>query len=665
MARRGNLTVGRIKALRWILLALSVVLVGGLAALYWLGRETKPESAFEEGPSVTDEAVQQIGRGFDHTVSHEGKPLLRIRGNRDRRDKEGNLHVEEVLITAYQRDGSRYEVSADQATYSLEKREAVLEGRVSLAGPDGFALRTPALTLREGGRWLESQRQVTFQYGVRNPLVGKAKNLQAFIEDGNFMLSDNVTLESAQPGGEPLSVAAQRVVFQRSMHLVRAEGGVLFKWGASHLRSQRVAAHLAPEDNRLQFVRGRWNVRAVMRDQDEQGRERNLLAEGDSIAMLMDETGRHPVRVELEKGPGDPAHLRRSVAKGDELFDIVAARIEADLADGRVSSAAASGGVTMEAKDAGGPRRQLTSRTANAVFTSAGTVARLEVQGGVDLVEGRRRVTGDRAVVTPEGTEAFGSPVVLVSERGELRAPQVRYASETSIAHASGGVEATMQQDDDNPLRRTPLADEGGPIRVQSTEAFWQDNAPRSFLFKGEVRAWSGDRVIRADQLRGVPDEQLLTASGSVESVWFMPPPEREGGAPRQVRVTAGTLAYSDRDDQLVYEDQVVVVDGTRTLKAAKLQVELDDQGEAERMIATGGVQLDAPAEGRTITAGRAEYDLGDERVVFHGAPVTLKDGKGGTLSGAQAVYSTADGKVRVTAAEEPLAAAAPGGGGD
>jgi lipopolysaccharide transport protein LptA/LPS export ABC transporter protein LptC len=664
--RKAKLTVGRIRALRWALLALSVVLVGGLAALYYVGREAKPEADVHDGPSVTDEAVQQLGRGFDHTVTHEGKPLLRIRGNRDRRDKEGNLHVEEVLITAFQQDGSRYEVAADVATYSLEKREAVLTGNVSLAGPEGFALRSAELTLREGGGWLESDTPVSFQYGAKTPLTGRAKTLRAFVERGHFMLGDGVSMTAERSDGEPpFTLTATRVVFQRAMHLLRAEGDVTLKWGRSHLRCDRVAAHLAPTDNRLQFVRARWQVRSVLHDQDEEGRDRHLLAEGATLALLMDHVGRSPSRLELERGQGAPAHLRRAVPSGDEAFDLVANRIEADLVDGRVSTASATGAVTLAIKQPSSPERRLTARSAAAVFTAAGEVARLQAQGGVTLAEGRQQITGERTVITPESTEAHGSPVVLVSDRGEVRAPQLTYTTETKLVHATGGVEATMTQREGNPMRQTPLAEGDGPIRVESAEAFWREE-PQSFLFRGKVRAWSGDRVIRAEQLRGEPEQQQLTAAGAVETVWFMPPPEQPAAGapagPRQVRVTAGTLAFDDRAGKLVYEDAVRVVDGDRTLQAAKLEVDLDDAGEAERMVATGDVRLEAPAEGRTITARRAEYDLGGQRVVFHGDPVTLKDAKGGTLSGAQAVYSTADGKVRVTAEEEPLTAARSGG---
>ena len=67
-----------------------------------------------------------------------------------------------------------------------------------------------------------------------------------------------------------------------------------------------------------------------------------------------------------------------------------------------------------------------------------------------------------------------------------------------------------------------------------------------------------------------------------------------------------------------------------------------------------------SPAEGRKITAERADHDLRAEQVIFQGTPVVLEDAKGGTLRGAQAVYSTNTGKVRVTGTNEPLPAATP-----
>ncbi|HEV8237832.1 MAG TPA: LPS export ABC transporter periplasmic protein LptC [Thermoanaerobaculia bacterium] len=685
MARRGILTVARIKAARWIALGVAAALLALIALLWFLGRAGKPELTTSEAENPRN--AQQVGKGFDHTITHEGKPLLRIRGKRDRYDKQGDLHVEEVLITAYQQDGSHYEVAADVATYNLQQKQAILEGHVSLAGPQGFALRTKKLTLKQGGRWLHSDSQVNFQWGLAPPIAGRAQELAAQINRGEFVLSGGVGLRSMQgqeapapapaPAstagleGEPFSMSAEVIVFQRPLHQLRADGKVLLKHGTSHLQADRLAVHLSPEENKLQFVRARWHVEGTFHDVDASGRNGFLIAEGDSLSVLFDDAGKLPTRIEIEGEGKQASHLRRGVDGGSTL-DLLAPQTQGDLAAGRLTTAHSAGGVTLVQETPQAPPRKLTARTADAELASDGTLAQVEVRGNVHVDDpGRGQLAAARAVVTPDRTDAYGAandPVHLDSPRGNLRAPQITYTRGEGVAHATGGVEATLPPGKGNPMEDTPLAGNDQPVQVQAEEAFWRDQ-PQSFTFKGKVRAWSGDRVIRADQLRGDNEQQQLAASGSVQTLWFLPPPKADAGAPagtgpRQVRVDAGTLVYSDREHRLVYSDGVRVVDGLRTLNSKDLTVELTAKGQARRMLATGEVKLEAPAEGRTITAERADYDVESRRVVFRGSPVTLVDKKGGTLSGKQAVYSMETAKVRVTAeAEEAPAAAAPGGG--
>jgi lipopolysaccharide transport protein LptA/LPS export ABC transporter protein LptC len=666
MPPRGLLTVARIKALRWAALGVAGALAATIGVLWVLGHNAKIE--LEPSGADRPRGAPNAGKNFDQTITHEGKPLLRIRASRDQFDNQGNLHVEEVQITAYQDDGSRYEIAADVATYNLQEKEAKLEGNVSLAGPQGFALRTKKLTLRQGGRWLDSETQVNFQWGTDPPLMGRANELHAQINRGEFVLSGDFGVRAMRGGeGEPFSISAGKLLFQRSLHQLRADGNVILKYGRSHLSADRLAAHLSPSDNRLQFVRARWGVKATLHDQDANGRPSFLIADGDSLAVLFDESGKVPTRVEVEGDGKQRAHLRRGVENAETL-DMLAANVEADLVLGRMTKAEASGAVALVEEGPEIAARRLTARTARAEVDPDGTLTLVEVQGDVHVVEaGRGDLRAARAIVTPDRTDAYGDPVRLDSPRGQLRAPQIVYTREGSLAHATGGVEAVLPPGKDNPMNETPLAETGEPVQVQAEEAFWRDE-PRSFWFKGKVRAWSGDRVLRADQLRGEAPEQRLSAAGNVQSVWFMPPPKageatEEGSrpaggraaGPRQVRVDADTLVYSDREHRLVYDGNVEVVDGERTLRSKTLTVDLTEKGAARRMQATGDVKLEAPAEGRTITAERADYDVDTRRVVFRGSPVTLVDKKGGTLSGKQAVYSMATGKVRVTAEAEEV----------
>jgi LPS export ABC transporter protein LptC/lipopolysaccharide transport protein LptA len=656
MPPRGKLTVRRIRTLRWVFLGAAAALALVLAVLWWAGRSSKPEE-----PPTTEEATngaQQVGKGFDHTVTHEGRPLLRIRGKRDRRDKEGDLHVDEVLITAYQDDGSKYEVTSDTAVYSLDQREALLQGKVNLVGPDGFHLQTTELRLRQGGRWLNANQLVQLQYGIDNPIFGRAQELDAQVNRGQFFLSGGVHLHTEKKGEEdPFRMNAKRVIFEREMHQLRAEGEVQLLWGQSSLAADRVAAHLEPQTNKLQFVRARWQVKAVFYDQDEQGHKRIMLGEGDDLSALLDDQGKKPTRLELQGDGKKPAHLNRVVEAGD-IFDLLAPDVSANLSNGHMTDAAADGGVEVNNQPPQGAPRKLTARTANATFASGGGLAQLELHGNVKAAQpGQGTVEADRAVVTPDRTEAFGEPVVVVSQRGEMRAPRVVYTKDGGTVHGVGGIEGTMLPDKGSAMRKTPLAESDQPVHVQAEEAFWSD-PDRTFLFKGKVRAWSGDRVVRSEQLRGDDRNQQLAGAGNVETVWFMPPPEHpqpgQPTGPQQVRVNADTLSYSDKAHQLIYEGNVKVVEGQRTLKARTVTVDLTEKGQAKHMLASNEVSLQAPAEGRSITnADTADYDVDGQTVLFKGNPVTMKDQKGGTLTGKQAVYSMATGKVRVSA-EEP-----------
>ena len=661
MPPRSRLTVQRVRTLRRALLAFAVLVAAGMAALYFLGRAARPDAGGEDaGGEAGARGTGSVGRGFDHTVTHEGKPLLRIRGKRDRRDAQGNLHVEEVLIVAFQEDGTRYEIASDAASYNLEKREGQLTGDVSLAGPQGFTMRTEALVLKNSGRHLESLRPVRFRYGTKNPLTGRARHLNALLERGHFVLRGGVQVRTEpQEGGDPFQLETERVVFSRNMHQLRADGGAVARWGRSHMRADRLAAHLAPEDHKLQFLRARWNVRAVFFDQDPSGRDRHVIVEGTELGALFDDQGRMPTKLEVEGGRGKRAHLRRAVDAAQEAFDVVAQRVEADLLDGRLTGAHATGGVTVDMAQPPTHRR-VVAASLDVEIAPDGTATRTEAQGDVVMTEGRQRIAAARVVATPATTEATGSPVVLVNERGELRAPRIVYTAENGVVHATGGVEGTMVQRESGPLARTPLVEGDEPIRVQAEEGFWNERPSRSFVFRGKVRAWSGDRVLRADQIRGDVEEDRLAASGSVETVYFVPPEEGDEGQPQRVRVQGDEMVYDERGRALVFTGSVRVVDGQRTMRARRLEVQLDEEGEARRMIASGEVLLEAPAEGRKITAESADHDLRAEQVVFHGSPVVLEDAKGGTLRGAQAVYSTSTGRVRVTGTTEPLPTATP-----
>jgi lipopolysaccharide transport protein LptA len=645
----------RIRLLQRIALVVLVALVAGITALYFLGRAAQVAPRAEESGSTLEQGGDaQVGEGFDHTVSQEGRPLFRIRGLRDRRDREGNFHVEEVLVTVFRADGSRYEMAADRGTYRLELRQARLEGAVRLEGPGGFVLEGEAMELLDEGTRIESVGPVTFRYGGSSAFEGQAGGFFATPEDGLYLFREGVTLASHQAVETSFDLAAQRLAFQREERLIRAEGEVHMRWGESELTARRVAAHLDPQRNVVELIQARWEVWALLPlPEREEAPGRRLSASGHSLSLALDTETRQARKLEIQGQGRQQAQLR--LVEEERRLDLDADLLEADFAEGALAHAMAGGDVRLLERE--GPEREIVRRAggreARAWLDADGRMQRLEVRGDAVLRDGDDRIFADRFDSAGGRVEATGTPVVLLSERGELEAPRITFHQETRLAHATGGVEAVMHRGAGNPLEATPLAEAGEgaePVRVVAREAFWRES-PRSFLFRGQVRAWSGDRLVLADELRGDLEDEHLSAAGNVDTLFFAPASEERDE--RQIRVTAGLLSYAASDRLLVYRQDVVALEGGHRLSCQELTVAVGEDGDAESLLCKGEVRLRAP-DGRSVQAERAEYDLSLDQVVFFGTPVVLSDLQGGEVTGRRVTYSTSTGKVTV-AGEEAL----------
>ena len=103
------------------------------------------------------------------------------------------------------------------------------------------------------------------------------------------------------------------------------------------------------------------------------------------------------------------------------------------------------------------------------------------------------------------------------------------YNTDQQIVNARGGVKALLEKVEETALSGTPLSEGEGPVHVESQEAFWRQQ-PSSFLFRGDVRAWRGDNLLLAPELKGDKEADQLTATGGVKTLWF-PSQEQAGSA--------------------------------------------------------------------------------------------------------------------------------------
>ncbi len=291
------------------------------------------------------------------------------------------------------------------------------------------------------------------------------------------------------------------------------------------------------------------------------------------------------------------------------------------------------------------------------------------------------RAQGNRATLDMDSNRAdlLGDPVQVESEKGTLDAPRIFYDTANEILNAQGGVRALLKQASDAELAGSPLAGGEGPVHVESREAFWRQK-PSSFLFRGDVRAWRGENLMLTEQLRGDQEQDRLTASGGVKTLWVSD--EKEGAAAPKatgaaakggkndpassrapIEVLANEMVYEEGKGFLNYTGEVRVEQEGKTLNCQRLEVELNKEKKPRIMTCTGKARLNDPKEGRTIEGEKAVYRMEERRVEFTGDRVTMRDRQGNQLQGPRVLYWIDDGKVEVKGKEEAKPAAGATGG--
>ena len=704
-----------IRRLRRALLAATLLAVAVVVALLIAGRSGRapgsPEEDEEAGLEPTGEMVT-VGEGFERTFSEGDRPLFTVRGERYSVDRAGIVFLEGVAVTIYQEDGSSYLIEGGKGRFDIEKREGRLGGGVRLAAPDGFELTTTALRVTHEGRQVRSTSPVEFRIG--EAYRGEALGLQAALAGRRFRLERYVKIVSEPGAPEPLRLEAAGLVLDRARDMVRSEG-----WAVLHRRSERLSAldmdlYFAEDERTLRFVRGQGEVRGLLlaggafedlapdaprqaeaEPADEAARRIELRS--DSLTLLLDEDGRQPRQVDLEGGLQGLASLRTLGPPATPRYRLTAPTLTGWFEDGAPSRARATGGMTLVMREPGGGAedddegpagpgvRRVTAREGVGTFGSEGTLTRVDLEGAVavtqagseargergvyDLLEERvelegavvltdrqGRATGERGVfdLRQDRGELSGRPAVAETDSARMEAPRLRYTRADGLVHGTGGVRARLDEADESALGGSPLARGDGPVWVEAEEGSFREQ-PRAFSFQGKVRAWRGDDLLVANELRGDEPEDRLVAIGAVRTLWV---PEENGaeegdpagaGAPLEVR--SRELVYRKSARLLVYTGDVVARQEERTLACREMEVELAEEGGVAELRCAGDARVEDPLEGRTLRGERLRYRP-DERVVevtaAEGEKVRMRDREGNVIEGARMTYDVETGRVQV-----------------
>lgn len=686
--------------LRRVLLALLALGVVTIVVVFALRRDPAPAVARPAGGPIPEAELTLIGEGFEFTQSEEDKPVFHIRGESIKVRRGNVVLLEDVGITIYDEEGTPYHLEADEARYDREAGDATLEGSLRLMGPDGMVLTADELLIRNQGQSLQTAGgPVEVLYG--GIYRGTANRFVARLRGNVFALAGNAEVTRLDRDPQPVLRAAS-ITFERDESLVAADQDVSMTRGEDVLTSDKLIVFLTPEEGDVEAVRAREAVDGHLvfggpgdgelpALGDEQRQPSAMQLRGDSLMVFFDQSGRAE-RAELEGLPGAPATLVSKGAGGLE-DTLTAAKIETRIRPDGGQDVTASGSPrlvetvrTAEAAgpdDAAPPLRLMTAARMTAVIGGDGGVERLDAYAGVgegplagDVIYRDADVvaTGERLAYAagPGQAELTGSPVHVVSERGEVWAPQVVWEQESGLLRAEGGTRTTIAEGSAVGLEGSPLDAGEGPVQVESETAFWRDE-PAAVLFRGGVRAWRGESLLLADELRGdrLADAEVLKATGGVRTVWTGAPGEGapgngagEQGEALPVEVTAGEMTYrrplGREQGTVVYRQQVRAEQGERLLLCRELEIDLTEEGQAETLTCTGQVKLEDRAAQNVATGERAVYELAERTIDITGEPVVLTRADGSQVQGRRVLYDVDAARARVLSGPGAAEAAPP-----
>jgi LPS export ABC transporter protein LptC/lipopolysaccharide transport protein LptA len=661
-------TIRRLRTLLLLALVFTIVAVVGLFLFGRAGGPSRSDS-METGDTEAGEGVTLIGDDFDYTFTERERPIFRIRGDSIRADREDTLFLDGVGVTFYDENRQAYHVESKEASFNRANNEGRLQGNVLLRGPSDLELRTAQLHIRDNGQRLVMPRPVEMRYAKAYIIHGN--RMRVDLEDEVFVLNGDARIDSVPGTDPPVVGTAERAIYERSKRLLRIEGKANLRRGRQRLAAQRITGFLTPDESGLTFLRALWDVSGQTADLREGSPGGTTVTfQGKDLAVMLRPEGNQVRKVELDGTSREPAVLETSGAGSTRK--LTAPRLEGILAEGVLSQAEALGGVELEetmraSQTKSGQRevRRATGKRAEAVFRSDGQLADVRLLHDVTFQDPQAKARGNRAGLDLDANrgELFGNPVGLESEKGNLQAPRIVYDTANDIVNAQGGVRAVLTQASSQELAGSPLGEGEGPVRVDSREAFWRQN-PSSFLFRGDVKAWRGQNLMLANELKGEPDEDRLTASGGVKTIWI---PEEGAGkaggaAPAAPKGTGGTgvqrnapievraseMVYLEAKRVLTYTGGVRVEQQGTTLACQRLDVTMNEEKKPQVMTCTGQAKLNDPKGGRQIEGETAVYRLAERDVEFSGEKVTMKDREGNVVQGRRVLYLIDSGKVEV-----------------
>ncbi len=661
-----------IERIRRALLLVLIIFVGGIGGYYFLARvddngARNGDATDSEAPLEVTEGVLTVARGFDYEVTDGDELAYRVRADRLVSDIQDRMDLQQMEVELPQDQDSTVVVVSDRGSIDLDSKSATLEGSVRARSADGVELTGESFEVIRDGKQLVSRSPVEFSKS--GEFRGSAESLHYSIKKERLTLEGDVVVQS-EPADDPEAgtLRCQKLVYDRLEGTLRLEGDVRIERGLEFLEAARLSMTMDGEQNGLRFVRAEGGVKGrYLPEPSSADPASRIDFRGKMLYALFEEGTRQAQQAELRGRARQNAVLDMVDESGISRV-VTAPILTADFTNGEVAMVDAREPVVLAERHSFAPGRLLRrvcAQVAHATFDDLGELETLTLSGNVDYQAPELQAQGDTIVAQGRHGDITiaGEPALVVTDRGDFRAPLINYAHAGRVV-ASDGVRAEFSEGDGYTLMG---GESDEPIRVTADQAIWEES-PEKVVFTGSVRAWQGDDYLLANEMVGEPDLDRLTATDNVKTVLKresagLTSSEEESAAGEPIEITAKKLIYEQPRRVITYEGDARAVQQARVVECQTMDVELDQDNEFERLVCTGDLLVEDPTQGKEVRGDEAIYVPGSDEVDITGDPVVLTDQDGTELRGGRIIYrfDTGAAQIRSRPLPEPGVPGEPG----
>jgi len=642
--------MGMSRFIRWTsAIALAAVLI---AIAITVGVRVRRKAAIHEdaGPTIIsqpdtqDDAETAIGlnKNFNYLERINGKLVFALEALQTLGKKSNWHEIEGITLHLYDDEGEPGPVlTCRQASFNSRTKNARLSGNIHILFPDGAFLSTEKGSLKEGGQTFSTGTKMTY---VSKELIGTANRVDLDMKTSKIILSGGVILQSSEGN----SLRAPRMEYSRKRQILQFSEGIRMLYGGAHLEANHALIRLEGQDNQPRSIDLKGDVRVRF---DDAVSGRRLESRCESLFAKRDAGDSWQVDARASSGWVE----FQSIGGGNNLAEIISAwRIKAVFGQGSLRSARTMGRSCFTIVPPEGEIRRGEAQSIR-FWMKAGTATAVELEKNVVLYDsvwrakaasGRMDFSTRRVIL--QGDPMGSARVILKSDEGVLTADQAFLVESRDHAELRGRVQGEVFKGD----LAWKHAEENEHLHIASGALTISEQEYR--LSEG-ARAWQGEELLVADEIRYRPGGGDLYAAGHVRTTFPAVMMDEKAQPGEDVVLIARIMDYSRSGRKAHYQGQVVFSSPSQVLSASDLLIELSEDNDVQKVIATGAVLLKDLKTGQELQGNTVVRDFADGLITVEGSPARATDSAGNLLSGHRLTFNEADGSVIVSEETETI----------